>query len=111
MITEWNDKELIKEVSNIVEVATKEGAEIVMKDAIRIVKKRSGTLSREIDIRKSRYKDGGYVVQAQGPSNYSRYYASFVELGTHKDPKQPFLRPALKRNRRKIAKNFENKLK
>ncbi|MFH2075421.1 MAG: HK97-gp10 family putative phage morphogenesis protein [Pseudomonadota bacterium] len=110
MITEWNDRELLKDVGNAVEVACMEGAEAVAATARRMVKKKTGTLAGQIEVKASKFKDGGAIVQAQGPGNYGKFYATFVELGTHKDPKQPFLRPALAANKRKIQRNFEDKI-
>lgn len=68
-----------------------------------IVKKRTGELSRRIDVRVSRFKDGGLIVEAQGKGNYAgKWYAGFVELGTYKDPKQPYMRPSLEIHRSEI---------
>ena len=110
----WNDKELLGRVGNAVEVATKEGAEAVARDARALAPRDSGRLALEIDVRKSKFKDGGYSVMAQGPGNYDRFYAIWVELGAPKTRNvkaQPFLRPALRKNKQKIMKAFEGKLK
>ena len=107
---EWNDKGWIDYVRQAVEEASKEGAEIVAKEARRRVKKRTGKLHDEIDVRVSPYKDGGWSVFAQGPGNYTRFYAAFVELGTSDTVAQPFLRPALNANKRKINKIFKDKI-
>uniref|UniRef100_A0A6M3L5Y0 Putative tail protein n=1 Tax=viral metagenome TaxID=1070528 RepID=A0A6M3L5Y0_9ZZZZ len=107
MITEWNDKELLRDVGNAVHVACIEGAEMVAATARRMVKKKTGALAGQIEVKASKFKDGGAIVQAQGPGNYDKYYATFVELGTHKDPKQPYLRPALAANKSKIQRAFD----
>lgn len=74
----------------------------------------TGHLASEIDVFKSRYKDGGHYVQAQGPGNWSPpYHASFVELGLSKTRKMtaiPFMRPALKQNRRIAIYDLEQHL-
>jgi len=123
MITEWNDDELLKDVGNIVEVVCMEGAEAVAATARRMVKKKTRTLAGQIEVKASKFKGGGAIVQAQGPGNYDRYYASFLELGAWVHPygnknapkvkleKQPFLRPALAANKRKIQQAFQDKLK
>ena len=107
----WKDKELIAQINAACEVACKEGAEKVAESARTLAPVLTGDLRMRIDVRKSKFKNGGYMVMAQGPGNYSRFYASFVELGTHNTEAQPFLRPALRKNKGWISQNFENKLK
>ena len=107
---EWNDKEWIKLVQQATDDACEEGAKMVLKDARRLVRKRTKKLHDEIDVRKAPYEDGGWSVFAQGPGNYDRFYAIFVELGTSDTKAQPFLRPALNKNKRKILKNFRDKI-
>ena len=107
---EWNDKEWIELVQQATDEACEEGAEMVLKDARKLVPKRTKKLHDEIDIRKAPYEDGGWSVLAQGPGNYDRFYAIFVELGTSDTRAQPFLRPALNKNKRKILKNFRDKI-
>lgn len=130
MRIDWNDKELMNETRNAVRVATKRGAERVAKDAKREVAKDSGDLANSIKVEKSRFKDGGYLVTAQGPSNYDRFYATFVELGAYnslwglytrkkgniksspvKIKGRPFLRKALRKNKRAIMNEFRDALK
>ena len=108
---EWNDKEVVEKIKNAVAVACKDGAEKVARDAERLVPKKSGGLARSIEVKESRFKDGGYLVTAQGPGNYDRFYATFVELGTFKDKPQPYLRPALRKNKRAMQRAFENLIK
>lgn len=76
----------------------KEKAEAVAAHAKRILKgKTSGTgkLASEINVVVSQFDDVDFLVEAQGKGSYTRYYASFVELGTFKDEAQPYLRPAI----------------
>jgi HK97 gp10 family phage protein len=110
MIVEWRDDELIKATRNAMHEATKSGADHVARLARLLVKKRTATLAGQIDVEVSEYEDGGHLVWAQGKGRYGKYYASFVELGTYKDPKQPFMRPALKRSRNRIKRGFEDKI-
>ena len=107
---EWNDKEWIKLVQQATDDACEEGAKMVLKDAKRLVPKKTGELSSRIKIRDAPYEDGGWSVFAQGPGDYDRFYAIFVELGTSDTKAQPFLRPALNKNKRKILKNFRDKI-
>ena len=108
MITEWNDIALLSAIDRIKDEANEKGAQAVAATARRNVKKDTRDLEISIIVKKSKFKDGGHIVEASGGK---KFHASFVELGTSKDMKQPFLRPALAANRRKIFKNFENKLK
>lgn len=107
----WNEKELIEKVRNAVESASREGARDVAQDARTLCPWDTGELATSIEVKKSKFEDGGYLVMAQGPGNYNRFYAAFVELGTHNTAAHPFLRPALRKNKRKIVQNFEGKLK
>ena len=108
---EWHDKELLKKVNTIANAVAKRGADYVLNDAQKLVPVKSGTLKKEIELKRGKFKDGDYFVQAQGPGNYTKFYATFVELGTHNTEKKPFLRPALKRNKRRIQKMFKDAMK
>ena len=130
---EWNDKALLKNVAKIADIKTRAGAELVLKDAQRKVKKgKTKTLVGEIEVHRGKFKSGGdWVVEAQGTGNYTKYYAIFVELGHFssvwgkyvrpkgggaltdspvKIPKSPYLRPSLNKNKRKIVRSFTNAL-
>ena len=114
MKIEWFDKDIIHNVAVIADGVTKQGAEMVLSDAKRLVKKKSGALSNQIKVYKNTYKDKekvGYRVQAQAPGDYDKFYAIFLELGTYKTKAQPYMRPALKRNKSKIKKAMQDKLK
>ena len=109
---EWNDKAFMKSaISDADEIAYK-GAQMVASDARSILMSRAkhptGKLAGEIEIKHSKFEGGGAIVQAQGPGNYDRYYATFVELGTHRSVAVPFLRPALQRNRNRIHKMYQD---
>ena len=129
---EWNDKALLKNVSKITDIKTKQGAEQVLKDAKRRVHKDTRTLVGEIKLKRGKFKQGDWVVEAQGTGDYTKYYAIFVELGHYSSvwgtyvrprgggslkgispihiPKKPYLRPALNENKRKIMRSFTNAL-
>ena len=117
MTVEWFSKKLIRNIRDIIDDISEQGAEWVAADARRLVpvsKKPDGEidhLKTRLDVRKSKFKDGGYSVYAQGPNNYDKFYAIFVELGTSKMTARPFLRPALRRNKRRIMDAYKNKLK
>jgi len=107
----WNDKELIKKVNAIADAVAKRGAGLVLNDALKLVPVKSGTLKSEIELTRGKFKDGDYFVQAQGPGNYTKFYATFVELGTHNTEKKPYLRPALNKNKKRIQKMFKDAMK
>ena len=114
MKLEWFDKDIIKNVAIVAVGVTKQGADMVLRDARRLVKKKSGALSNQIKVYKNKYRDKekvGYRVQAQAPGDYDKFYAIFLELGTYKTKAQPYMRPALKRNKSKIKKAMQDKLK
>ena len=130
---EWNDKWLLKNVAKVSDISSKRGAEIVLKEAKRLVKKgKTKTLVGEIELKRGKYKDSDWYIEAQGTGNYTKYYAIFVELGHYSSvygkykrptkggslegispihiPKAPYLRPALKNNKRNIMRQFTNAL-
>ena len=112
----WNAKSFLKKVNAVAEEVAKDGAELVLKDAKRILRRNAkaptGKLASEIDIFKSNFTDGGYIVMAQAPGHYiDRYYAVHVELGTSDTKAIPFLRPALNQNKRKITKMYQEAMK
>ena len=113
---EWHEKEVLNAVKIVLRNVSKEVAENVMKDAKRILKQKAktttaGGLLSQFDVRKSKFKDGGYLVYCQGPGNWRPpYHASFVEMGTFKDEPKPFMRPAYKKNKGKANRTFQQEL-
>jgi HK97 gp10 family phage protein len=119
----WNDKAFLKKVGVVAEDVAAEGADMVLKDAKRILmskaKHPTGKLASEIVIKKSKFEGGGYIVIAQPPGGYDDYYAIFVELGTPNKKglrrgsteALPYLRPALHKNKRRIHKRFQAAMK
>ena len=97
---EWNSKPVINAIDKNVAKTEKRIAQMVRRTAMALTPKRSGTLRSEIKVSVSKFKGGGYYVQPQGPRNYTRYYASFVEFGTSHTGAQPYMRPAIKKNER-----------
>lgn len=108
---DWQDDELMSEIGDIIDDVTSKAADLALNTAQTIVPVDTGTLRSEIEIKKSKFEHGGYAVVAQGPGNYDRFYATFVELGTHKtvnQPAQPYLRPAIKKVRRMFKKAVQD---
>jgi len=114
-VTSFEDKkgeqhEYTNRVEAVLDGVSKQGAQMVLRDTIALVPRggkwpnEAGPLADEIRIEQGKFGSMDYYIRAQGPDNYSRYYASFVELGTKAHgEKQPYLRPALEKNRKKIA--------
>jgi HK97 gp10 family phage protein len=123
MKVEWNGDKVLKSVQDIVNDVAEKGAELIVNDARKILaqkaKHQTGELASQIDIRKSKYKDGGFIVMAQGPGNYTRYRASFVEMGAPNRTGRrkgstrplPFMRPAMHKNKRRINQMFKDAMK
>jgi HK97 gp10 family phage protein len=112
----WNDNECIIKINEVAEKVAEEGADLVLNDAKRILmskaKHPTGSLASQIEVKKSRFKYGGWIVQAQGPGTWKPpYRATFVELGTWKMDPIPYLRPALKMNKSKIVQLYKDRIK
>jgi len=105
---------LIKETKKECDRVSKIAAQKVLKDAKTYIaahaKHPTGKLASEIKIEESHYEGGGWAVEAQGPRNYDRYYATFIELGgTIRTPTPiPFLRSPLNANRTYIKNLFKD---
>lgn len=61
--------------------------------------RKPGSLLKSIKVRKSRFKDGGYIVSVGGRDTYYWY---FVEYGTSKMGAQKFMRNAIKKAKYRI---------
>lgn len=134
-LLEWHDKEFLATVDAAVEVASREGAELVEKDMKRLVPVDTGELRNAIKIKKSKFRDGGYIVgvfENNPPADFGKSLgakALSVEYG-HAGPgaatsatgkrikgaakvarPRPFIKPALHKNKRRIQKIFQDNLK
>jgi HK97 gp10 family phage protein len=108
---DWQADRILEKISKITEGVSRKGAVIIAKETRQRIPWDTGELATQVEVKKSKFKDGGFYVIVQGPGNYDQYYASFVELGTYKDAAQPFLRPTMHKNKRKIQKMFQDALK
>lgn len=108
MKIEWNQKEIIAKIAAVSGDVAEKGAEMVARDARRLVPVETGKLKESIKVSKSRFKDGGHVVSMGGGD---LYYGSFVELGASGKPAKPFMRPALAKNKPRIRKMFRDAMK
>ena len=113
---EWYGDKVLSKTQHIVDSVSKDVAEDVMADAKKILKQKAKTttaqgLLSQFSVDKSKFKDGGYLVQCQGPNNWHEpYHASFVEMGTFKDQAKPFMRPAARKNKRKANQLYQEAL-
>jgi HK97 gp10 family phage protein len=105
---EWFDKAVLKKAKDLLHAVSRDGANMIAQSARSKAPWDTGDLATDIRVEKSKFEDGGFYVIAHGPKHIGKYYASFVELGTHKDTAQPFLRPAAKGNKAKIIKKWKD---
>ncbi len=99
-ITEWNDKQLLAEISGKVLNGMDKAASFAAERARANAPVRTGTLRKEIDyevvpegndvVGRVGVKRGPLAAN-QGPG----FYGYFLELGTSRMPASPFLRPAV----------------
>ncbi len=113
----WFADDVIKQINKVTDVVSKEIANDVMVDAKKILKRKAKTttekgLLSQFSVEKSKFKNGGWTVWSQGPTNWHPpYHASFFEMGTFKDEAKPFMRPAAKKNQRTAKKKYHEALK
>ena len=122
---DWNGKELIAEIENICEDAVKKRAKAVARDARRFVPKDTGGLKKSIHV-KTFKKPGVFGAYVKAGEKGKEQVAGFIELGTPGETYKikskrgqsrtpikasPYMRPALKKNKRKFKNDFQNKLK
>ena len=102
---ELTDRECDEAAKNAVEYIMEQSKQFIENEA----KHPTGKLAGQIKLEKSRFEGGGWAVEAQGRGRTTRFYATFVELGSIKNPQPiPYLRTPLKRSRAFILKQFEN---
>ena len=125
VIISIDHKQFINLTKREADKAAKKGAEQVLKDAKTYLKTHTkkgrgeAGLAGEIKLEQSKFKGGGWAVEAQGPGNYEEFYATFVELGhfiraVKKGPKIghaapiPYLRSPLAMNMPYIKRQFKD---
>jgi HK97 gp10 family phage protein len=121
----WNGRELIAEIEDICEDAVNAGAKKIARDARRLVPKDTGGLKKSIHV-KTFKKPGVFGAYVKAGEKGKEMVAGFVELGTPGETYRikskkgqprtpikasPYMRPALKKNKNKIRRDFQNKLK
>lgn len=83
--------------------------ESVRDDAARLAPRRTGKLSREMMIEAEVTDPRNSATVRVGPSE-DAWYGIFPEIGTIHQPPQPYLRPALDQNDRKVLKRLAARL-
>ena len=84
---DFDNAALITLTNKVCDAAAKKGVDKVLADSKTYLKANTKHghgetgLAGEIKLEKSKFKGGGWAIEAQGPNNYKRYYAVFVELG------------------------------
>lgn len=128
---EWFGDKILQATNSVVAKTSKKVAHNVMEDAKKILEQKAdkttadGLLS-QFYVKESKFKNGGSLVYCQGPDDWHPpYHASFVEMGTPKTgvhpygnknipavklPAMPFMRPAMRKNRRKANNMFQDDL-
>lgn len=100
-------EELPAEVTAALQRAVKESAEDVRRETLLNVRKDSGQLQRDLDIR---YGAGGLRAEV-GWFKREDYYAHFHEFGTRSIPARPALGPAIEGERGRIRDRISAELK
>ena len=125
---EWFAEKILGRISKAAEKTSKKVAEDVGDDAEAILKQKATTTTErglldQFSIKKSKFKNGGYLVYCQGPGKWRKpYHASFVEMGSWVHPygnkkrkkvylpPKPFMRPAASKNRKSAIKLYEKNI-
>jgi HK97 gp10 family phage protein len=90
-------------------MALYDAGEVVRKDAIERIPKKSGDAAKTIKMEIGRMRDGTlYAVITAGGGE--QYYVTFLEYGTSKMKARPFMRPALKDNRTEIKRIIRGRI-
>jgi HK97 gp10 family phage protein len=90
-------------------MALYDAGEIVRKDALAKIRKRTGAAASTIKMDVGQMRDGTlYAIITAGGGD--QYYVTFLEYGTSKMKAFPFMRPALKDNRTEIKRIIRGRI-
>ena len=94
---DWNQVRIIREIMGEADKDLAEVAAAVERDAraSTAFKDKTGMLRKNIRRKKSKYKDGGWIVKANAPH---AHLIEFGHGGINPAPAHPFLRPARDKN-------------
>jgi len=113
VVLNWDDKQLLEDIKHESDKIAEWYARRVQKMARAKLKAEAknytGNLADDIEVEVSKYEGGGAAVEAQGPGNYDRFYATFVELGSVNNP-QPikYLRDPLNEVKKDVLKEMQD---
>lgn len=110
MTIEWDGDDLMERMYQLADKVTDQMGTVAISTAQSLVPVDTGKLKSEIELKKSKFEGGGCAIVAQGPGNYDRFYATFVELGVNGRPAHPYLRPAIKQVRRIFKKAIQDEI-
>ncbi len=111
---EWHGDEVWREVNTLLAVVEKDSADKVVKEAKRLFRANYGKYSwtgdsiKTIEVVKSKYTNGGYLIVAGGGE---QYHMTFLELGADNLTAKPFLRPALNSHKKEFLDSIWDTLK
>lgn len=99
----WNDTEIRAKVRQAIDVGSKKAAEEIFSKAknAQEFKDKTGNLRKSIKMKKSKFKDGGFVVAAYAPHSHLVEYGHAGGAGP-----RPFMRNALAACRDKSKKTI-----
>lgn len=89
--------------SDVLEQAAQAGGQIVLEDAKNRCSVNTGALKASLHIEKGKSKKPDVKQEVKISPGKQEYYGTFVELGTTRQAARPYLRPAVDKNKEKIA--------
>ena len=108
----WHARHVVRVAENAIELAGDRTSEDVRRRAMNMAPQDTGKLrgSIKVEVRKGMFGDlrKWRVVASGGAGN--RNYAAWQELGTKRNKKQPFLRPAFYGSKQWILEQFRKAL-
>ncbi|MEA1961277.1 MAG: HK97-gp10 family putative phage morphogenesis protein [Bacillota bacterium] len=90
--------------SEVLEKATEAGGQIVLEDARTRCPEVTGALKASLHMEQAKSKKPEIKQEVKISPGKQEYYGTFVELGTTRQEAQPFLRPAVDKNKEQIGK-------
>lgn len=89
--------------SDVLATAARAGGDIALTDARRRCPVDTGKLKASLHLEKGKSKKPRVHQIVEIKPGKKEYYGTFVELGTKRQPAQPFMRPAVNENKSRIG--------
>lgn len=102
----WNDKKIIAEVESDCDKKCKRIAHAIKRDAQAGCPVESGEARDSIEVVKSKYPDGGYMIIGGAHGSHKAWWFTLIELGSSKHSPVAMLRKSLKKNERPMKSEF-----